>query len=660
MAKQDQGFNSGLGDIDHILCNQGVADLSWLAVDEADYRAHEALPKQNLDIIPEMQHALSMEKDDDVPHIVPLKPHTIVNQNPLEAPRFSPVDMTAPIRNRVAHMVIAGLPAEQIRHRISLEFAPGDVQLASDAMNEVLFESGLLGNVYIDSKHFSRCASSKTEQKLINTHGKKALFVLAKEACPGCVCNHGGFCSAMGSKKIVEEIPYGPKLAAKYHEQLAAEKRPLNLMNISANAPKREWKEKIRSAFVQSPIVVNPDGVLKIQTRLPPKEPVITAADMAGFWARRAAKTEPTVSTSYIKYARRMMQGHDDVAILAGSNELELVSLASEYGLLGHTYLDMDALGGCRNTLNYIQNRNSSFTASRNEGIGDVPDFILRRSATCQTCKGLPDGACVELSRISVITNTKPTLDKRTFARSLIRAVGQNRISTLDARIAASRVKDNANWTLLTAQANLYKPKEISVASYEGATIGYHYGSPSPGHELGKAEMDPEEVRRTLSHLMNQGLSGRGLQAALLKRYSRDDLSQVPEIGRRASVNDGVQGYYFIDPTAYKDYGRGCNDGAKSFRKQGAPNVLANDKCTGCRLQTHPGWCSKYSKELINQIPEEIHRASVEARKRLPVVKLGPVENPVEKYGLASELVVDLGGDRDPGPEITIDSPTLD
>ena len=37
MAKQDQGFNSGLGDIDHILCNQGVADLSWLAVDEADY-----------------------------------------------------------------------------------------------------------------------------------------------------------------------------------------------------------------------------------------------------------------------------------------------------------------------------------------------------------------------------------------------------------------------------------------------------------------------------------------------------------------------------------------------------------------------------------------------------------------------------------------------
>ena len=38
--------------------NQGVSDLSWLAVDEADYRAAEVLPKQNLDIIPEFQKAL--------------------------------------------------------------------------------------------------------------------------------------------------------------------------------------------------------------------------------------------------------------------------------------------------------------------------------------------------------------------------------------------------------------------------------------------------------------------------------------------------------------------------------------------------------------------------------------------------------------------------
>lgn len=658
MAKND-GFNSGLGDIDHILHNQGVSDLSWLDVDEEEYRKFETLPRQNLDIIPELQRALSVE--DDVPHVIPMRPHTIVNTNPIDTARTSPIDMTAPIRNRTAHLIIAGLPTNEIRHRLSLEFAPGDLQLASDSINNVLFESGLLGNVYIDSKHFPRCASSKIEQKLVSTHGKKALFVLAKEACPGCVCNHSGFCSSMGSKKIVDEVPYGPKLAATYHQRLAAEKRPINLSNVGPSTSKKEWKERIRAAFIQSPIVSNPDGVQRVQTRLAPVEPVITAADMAAFWARRSAnKSDPAPSSDYLKFARRMMQGHNDVATLAGSGKPELISLASEYGLLGHTYLDMDALGGCRNTLSFIQKRNDTIIASRNDGIGDVPDFVLRRASSCQICKNLPDGACAEISRISVITNSKPSLDKKTFARSLIRAVGYDKISSVAARIAAQRVKDNANWTLLTAQMNLYKPKEASVASYEGASVSYHYGSPSPSHELGKADMDPEEVRRTLSHLMNTGLSGRRLQAALLSRYSKDDLVQVPEIGRRASIDDGVQGHYFIDPTAYRDYGHGCDDGAKLFRKQGAKNVLACDKCTGCRLQTHPGWCSKYAKDLINSVPEEARKIAAEAKKRLPVVALGPVENPVEKYELSSELTVDLGGERDTGPEMNISSPNID
>lgn len=657
MAKTDD-FNSGLGNIDHIMHNQGVADLSWLDVNEEDYRACESLPRQNLDIIPELQRALSVE--DDIPHVIPMRPHTIVNTNPVDIARTSPVDMTAPIRNRTAHLTIAGLPTNEIRRRLALEFAPGDIHLASDAINNVLFENGLLGNVYIDSNHFPRCASSKNEQKLVNIHGKKALYILAKESCPDCVCNHGGFCSAMGSKKLVDEIPYGPKLAIEYHQRLAAEKRPINMLN-AANTSKKEWKERIRAAFIQSPIVHNPDGVQKIQTRLVPAEPVITAADMAAFWARRSSNiNEPAPSSDYLKFARRMMQGYNDIATLAGSGISELVSLASEYGLLGHTYLDMDALGGCRSTLNFIQKRNDDTIASRNDGVGDVPDFVLRRSSSCQICKNLPDGACAEISRISVITNSKPSLDKKTFARSLIRAVGQGRINTVAAHIAAKKVKDNANWTLLTAQMNLYKPKVASIVSYDGSSVSYHYGSPSPSHELGKAVMDPEEVRRTLSHLMNTGLSGRNLQVALLSRYSRDDLAQVPEIGRQASVDDGVQGHYFIDPTAYHDYGRGCVDGAHLFRKQGAKYILASDKCTGCRLQTHPGWCSKYSKDLIHQVPEEARKIAAEVKKRLPVMKLGPIENPVEKYELASELIVDLGNERDTGPEISINSPIID
>jgi hypothetical protein len=170
--------------------------------------------------------------------------------------------------------------------------------------------------------------------------------------------------------------------------------------------------------------------------------------------------------------------------------------------------------------------------------------------------------------------------------------------------------------------------------------------------------MDPEEVRRTISHMMNSGLSGRALQVALLKRYSREDLQQVPEVGHRAAKDDGVQGVFFIDPTAYRDYGKGCNDGAKTFRKRGAPHILAADNCTGCMLQTAPGWCSKYSKSLIRQVPTQVRQAAVSARRQLPVIQ-SPVENPVEKFELSSELVVDPVQVRSKGPEITIGGPTL-
>lgn len=78
---------SSLGDIDDILHNQGISDYSWLNVDVDEYRKFEALPRQNLDMIPELTRALVHDdRDPRVPQMIPLKPHVIVNSNPLEHP----------------------------------------------------------------------------------------------------------------------------------------------------------------------------------------------------------------------------------------------------------------------------------------------------------------------------------------------------------------------------------------------------------------------------------------------------------------------------------------------------------------------------------------------------------------------------------------------
>jgi hypothetical protein len=147
----------GLGDISNLMHNQSVSDLSWLAVNEEDYRASEALPKQNLDIIPEFQKALINEGDERVPTLVPLRPHTVVNSNPLDrsygnnASSYNLVPVET-IVNRVASYVMVNMPSKVMADRLKKEFALQDLHAAGQQASEVINERGLLGNVYIDAK----------------------------------------------------------------------------------------------------------------------------------------------------------------------------------------------------------------------------------------------------------------------------------------------------------------------------------------------------------------------------------------------------------------------------------------------------------------------------------------------------------------------------
>lgn len=638
MADKKVDLGRGIGDIDALLHNRGVADLSWLAVDEETYRAAEALPKQNLDVIPELQKALAKD-DDGVPHLIPMRPHTVVNSNPLQTSSVVPADMTAPIRNRVAKMVMAGLPDGEIDRRLSLEFAPEHLAAASEEIELVRAERGLLGNVYVDASHFPTAAVDPREKKFAQTAGKGAMFVIG--GCGGkngCNCHQTGICNTFGGKRVVATVSYGRELAQAIAPRLAAEGRSINTSDFagpdgSLPVGEREWKERIRAAFHQAP-KGSPEPVRTFATPQRAAAPAVTQSDVDSFLARKqaAAAAEPPPSLEYLKYAQRMQLGHDDTALLRGSPDASLRRLASEHGILGHTYVDVDAFGGCRGAL----------AAAKSRGLR--PDFVLRRSASCQHCRGAADGACAQLcSGGAQLVHSRPSVDRMAFGRALKRAADQGRMPVEQARVAASRAPHEANWDALTAQANLYHVERPLVAAteYSGIAAKAHYGDPGRHDMDGPAQMDPEEVRRTLAHLMNTGLSGRALQAALLQRYSTDDLRQVPEVGRQASANDGVQGHYFVDPTAYPDYGRGCSEGSGHFRKRGAPYVLASSGCTGCTMQTAPGWCSKYAKGLIRQVPNEVRERVASARRSLPVVASAPVTNPVDEFELRSEISVE-------------------
>lgn len=625
MAENKIDPSSSLGDISAIL-GSPVADLSWLVVDEEMYRATEALPKQNLDIIPELAKALASE--DGVPTMMTYREHAMGLAPLADTARIASFDVEA-VRIRTARMVMAGLSDSEIAHRLSLEFPPAGLELASSAIASELSERGLIGSVYIRASDFPRAAHDPQEKKFARVAGKFASYVVG--TCGGqCDCSSSGVCRTFGDKRVVssvDEIPWGRGIASRYASRLASEKRPIQIP--AAESPE-SWRDAVRTAFLQVPEVVRPDGIQTALTQQRQAQVQVSSKDVADFIARRTGgpESDPALSPARAKYARRMMEGHDDRASLLAATDPDLQNLASEHGILGHTYVDIDAAGGCRHALEIVRSRNLS------------PDYVLRRSASCSMCGGASDGACAELCRTASLVRFRPDLDRRDFGRALVRAAREGRVEEVRARTAASRAPVNGDWNVLTARVNLMREAAVPVKTeYSGARMIPFYGQPGRS-DVATSEVNPEEVRMTISHLMNTGLQGRALQEAILLKYARKDLAQIPEVGRRAAADDGIQGQLFIDPTAYSDYGGGCNEGSLHFRKRGAPHVMASDGCTGCMLQTHPGWCSKYAKTMIRSVPTEVRERVASERRTLPVIQTAPFRNPVAEYGLASEELV--------------------
>jgi hypothetical protein len=401
-------------------------------------------------------------------------------------------------------------------------------------------------------------------------------------------------------------------------------------------------KTALQTEFLAPKAVVNPDGIKTVAYQPKVAKQTFTDEQINSVLAARSSNSVGTrISSTYAKYAKRMMEGKDDREYLRASGDQELIKLASEFGLLGHTYVDMDALGGCRKTLAHIQNHCI------------IPDFIIRRSS-CGICKNTADGACARLCDKSSIVDSMKSIDKSHLALALNRAVSQSRIASESASNVLRNCTGNENYRILTSQANLMTPA-VSTPVYSKFNAKAHYGT----SQKVSPTIDESDLSNFISKLLNTGLTGKRLASAILSRYSKEDLKNFIHVSSRFASEEGIQGHYYVDPTAYSDYGRGCSEGAKLFRKQGPQNILASSSCVGCTLQTSPGWCSKYSKTMIRSVPDSVRKTASDSKNLLPIIS-APSTNPVSEYGLSNDLSVNTNGLKSRAIDISLIDRSLD
>jgi hypothetical protein len=120
------------------------------------------------------------------------------------------------------------------------------------------------------------------------------------------------------------------------------------------------------------------------------------------------------------------------------------------------------------------------------------------------------------------------------------------------------------------------------------------------------------EIVTAARRFLNEGLYGREMITALKARFEPRDLVAAKDDLKPVIADQGLQGVYFVDPTAYADYGRGCDEASRLHRSRGVPYVKMGSKCGSCVLQTEVGHCSKINKPLVAQVPYPADRASLQ------------------------------------------------
>lgn len=117
------------------------------------------------------------------------------------------------------------------------------------------------------------------------------------------------------------------------------------------------------------------------------------------------------------------------------------------------------------------------------------------------------------------------------------------------------------------------------------------------------AGLTRREIIKTASRYLNEGLYGADLLSALRRRFDPRDIVAAKAELRPVLAEQGLQGIYYVDPSVYSDYGKGCNEAERLHRSRGVPYVKAASSCTSCVHQQKTGFCSKLNKELVGEVP---------------------------------------------------------
>lgn len=686
-----------LGDISTFLKEGGVSNLDWLEVDETEYRANDALPKQNLDVVPDLEAAWSHTGESPtnylVPNVTPVEsargiknPHTMGDMSQAHGQlRASPEAI-----RKTARMALMQSPdLRRLKAALTSRYDMESLRAAKAVIADVVNERGLLGKLYIDASDFHGCHTGRlAASNFVKRYAGDAKFVVAKPQCNGCVHAHehqsGETCSVF-HKEIQVEVPMTDGLASEVERMQSAKGKQLM---VTASTP----RERIRLAMLAddfhapgpAPMPKPRDNVARLMrqggTELPDfQKPLdltpfkeaakaaVTAALQGGRINVQAAqqayriigmandpapietirakalgidpepqrmyagvgqqpapafvsqervdeqliaassltkkRDEETVRMLSAKRAepvvalirREMLKGRfitevaNAMKLSFSPDDLEATKpywepIFRQGGLLGVVYSTQDAFADCH--------EGADFLAKYNPGVR-----VMVAGTKCSGCIHNKIGRCLMYGK-PLVKSASEVLTQATVDAALAEHKMAGRIPPWDARKASDFGK-----TPVEALQNIHiaaqKKATPDVRHAQAMAKGF-YGNSS---EHRTSSTTRENIVKTARKFLNEGLYGTDLKRALKARFEARDIVAAATDLRPVIAEQGLQGVYYVDPTAYDDYGKGCKEAASLHRSRLVEYVKVGSKCSSCVHQTRVGFCSVVNKPLVEEPP---------------------------------------------------------
>jgi len=574
----------------------GPVDHGWLDVDEEEYRRLDTLPKQNLDITPDLKGLWSHQDRPGTSFIpntgAPRAMGDLTSYGPM---RTAPEDI---IRTARLAMMQSSQPG-QIKQALDSRYDLTTLRANRTTLASVLVERGLLGPHYIDASDFPNCnQGGKKASDFARKYAPKAAFLKAKAACADCTncktlaagSNH---CSVF-HKQIVVEVPYSDDLAEavelgqKYASSGATPKGRIRAAHL-AEASQRGHQPTAFSGHQQvAPKKVAVDvesGLVALSTR---------AEKTAREQAQKLAmiKARPIVNI----LRREMLKGRSraelnqalklafDPRDLAETRD-EWAPLYKEAGLYGVVYTTQESFDDCRIGADFLSKHGSKTRA-------------IVAGDKCSSCIFSKIGRCMMYGK-RLVASASEVITAETAAAVLDE---QKLVGNLphDSTMAQwGKTAHEALRRMHDAAGACHSPAQSLRTSIETAFYGQGDNRNASANELVKRDV----LQKTAQYL-NEGLYGADLQTVLRGRFLDDDLRAASVDLRPVLAEQGLQGITYIDPNAYDDYGHGCKTAAAKHRSRAAVRYAKiGSKCATCVHHTRPGHCSVLNKQLVVEPP---------------------------------------------------------